>query len=166
MKLKILAGLETVIVSGGTVLDKAWKNIDTPYEPIIVSIKYESSSIVQRMGDMMVFGMSQERRKQLFSSPKRLFPIVFISTDQDEHRVIYNIPEGYEVSVMPKKIALSTPFADYLREYESHGTQINVTEIDGFKPCRIPIDKYPSVQNYLDEIARKTNDKILIKKKG
>jgi hypothetical protein len=36
----------------------------------------------------------------------------------------------------------------------------------GFKPSRVPIEDYPSVQSFLDEIARRTNDKILIKKKG
>jgi hypothetical protein len=163
---KVFAAIETSMVSGGKILKKAWKNIDTPYEPIVLSIRYESTSIVQRMGDMMVFGLPQAKRKSVFSAPKRLYPIVFIAEDQTDARVTFIIPDGYEVSVMPKKVALNPPFATYLREYEDQGTQIIGKEMVGFKPSRVPIEDYPSVQSFLDEIARRTNDKILIKKKG
>ncbi|MGO9379101.1 MAG: DUF3857 domain-containing transglutaminase family protein [Dissulfurispiraceae bacterium] len=163
---KVLAAMETSIVSGGKVLEKAWKNIDTPYEPIVLSIRFESSSIVQRMGDMMVFGLPSAQRKSLFSAPKRLYPIVFLSEDQTEVRVTYIIPNGYEVSVIPKTIGLNPPFAAYLREYTNQGTQIIGKELVEFKPSRVPVEDYPSVQHFLDDIAGKTNDRILIKKKG
>jgi len=162
---KALAAVETGLVSGGRVIRKEWKNIDALYGPISITVLFESSSIVQRMGDMMVFGMLPEQRNALFSSPKRYYPIVFISPVMSERRVTYIIPDGWEMSIIPKKLLLDPGFAVYLREYETQGNQIIGKEIEGFKPGRTPVARYAEVQNFLDEIARKTNDRILIKKK-
>ena len=162
---KALAALETVILSGGKLLEKTWENIDMSYDQITVFMRFESSNIVQRMGDMMMFGLPPFQRKTEFSSRKRFYPVVFNSPYRLETRVTYIIPDGYEISVMPKKIDFNPLFAGYIREYESQGAQIVGREFLELKTYRLSVEEYPLLQNFFDDIVRKTNDKILIKKK-
>ncbi len=164
-KEKMFSMIETEVVSGGKLLDKKWENLDVPYTKITGTIRYESTCFVQRMGDMMMFGMSQEKRDPMFTAPKRTFPVVFLSPVGEESHVTYKIPKGYEIEVLPRKISMDKPYADYLREYKEQGGEIIGEELRGFKQCRIPVNQYSGLQNFLDEIVRSTNEKILIKKK-
>lgn len=165
-KEKLFSRLETRLASGGKILEKAWSNVETPYTRITGSIRYESVCFVQRMGDMMVFGMPQETRPSLFTAPKRTYPIVFLSPTKNETSVTYRIPEGYEIMVLPKKVSIDAPYACYLREYEFTSGQIIGKELQGFKRCRLPAQQYSGIQGFLDELVRSTNEKILIKKKS
>ena len=165
-KEKIFSGMEARIASGCKILEKKWNNLDTPYTQVTGTIRYESTCLVQRMGDMMIFGVPQAGRGTTFTAPKRLYPIVFLSPSKKESCVTYTIPRGYEVMVLPKKVSLDTPYADYLREYGVQGGQVIGKESEGSKRCRIPVEQYSGVQNFFDEIVKSTNEKIMIKKKS
>ena len=164
-KEKFFAALETSLVMGGKLLEKVWKNTDIPNAQVSLFLKFEHTAWIQKMGDMMMFGMPQKQRGKLFSSAKRRYPIVFLNPSLTESNVSYTIPVGYEVLSLPKRISLETAFATYTREYVSEGAKITGREVFSFKRAHVPNTGYQTVQNFFDEIPRSTNDKIIIKKK-
>jgi Domain of Unknown Function with PDB structure (DUF3857)/Transglutaminase-like superfamily len=165
-KEKVFSGMEAGIASGCKILEKKWNNIDTPYTQVTGTIRYESTCLVQRMGDMMIFGIPQAGRGTAFTAHKRIYPIVFLAPSKRESCVTYTIPKGYEVMVLPKKVSLDTPYADYLREYDVQGAHVIGKESEESKRCRIPVEQYSGVQNFFDEIVKRTNERIMIKKKS
>lgn len=165
-KQKFFSSFESAFSSGGRVLEREWKNLSTSYTKITVRLKYENSHLVQRMGDMMIFGMPQRPRGALFTNPKRIYPIVFFTNNKKEKRVTYQIPEGYEVINLPKKIALDNAFAKYERSYKVEGSVISGIEVFEYKESRTPAAKYEEVRKFYDDVTRLTNDQIMIKKKG
>ncbi len=164
-KEKFFAALETSLAMGGKVLKKVWKNTDIPNTQVSLFLQFEHTAWVQRMGDMMMFGMPQKQRGKIFSSAKRRYPIVFLTPSLTESNVSYTIPVGYEVLSLPKRISLETAFASYTREYVSEGAKITGKDVFSFKRAHVPNTEYQTVQSFFDEIPRSTNDKIIIKKK-
>jgi hypothetical protein len=166
-KEKIFANVETQIMMGGKLIRRDWKNVDIPYSQIIFSIRYEHPNLVQLMGDMMMFGMPQGSRGSLFSAPKRKYPMVFKSGTLSDYRIAYNIPAGYDILNLPKKVSLETALAQYSREYKMDSNNIiRARQLNVYKHGRVPAGEYKSIQAFYDEIPKATNDKIVIKKKA
>jgi|WetSurMetagenome_2_1015567.scaffolds.fasta_scaffold00616_5 hypothetical protein len=166
-KEKVYAGVETQIMMGGKMVSRAWKNIDVPHSLIVFNIRFEHPNLVQIMGDMMMFGMPQTQRGSLFSAPKRKYPIVYKSGIVSDYQIAYNIPAGYEVLSLPKKVILETDLAQYRREYslDSKGI-IRARQLNVYKHGRVPAGDYKAIQAFYDAIPKATNDKIVIKKKA
>lgn len=163
---KFFATFESAFSSGGKVLEREWKNLSTPHTKITVRLKYENSHRVQRVGDMMMFGMPQRPRGTLFTTPKRKYPIVFTDNARKEKHVTYLIPDGYEIVNLPKIVALNHIFARYERTYHVNGNTISGIEVYEYKESRTPAAQYEKVKKFYDDVTRMTNDLIMIKKKG
>ncbi|HEX8947525.1 MAG TPA: DUF3857 and transglutaminase domain-containing protein, partial [Dissulfurispiraceae bacterium] len=165
-KEKFYAAMETRLALGGKVLNRRMKNEDVPYSQLLFTMSYENPTLVQRVGDMMMFGLPQVQRGTLFSSPKRRYPVVFLSQAWIEGNVAYTIPDGYEVVSLPKKISLDNGFASYTREYIAEGSRITGKEFFVYKQARIPVEDYHTVQGFFDELSRTTSDKVVIRKQA
>lgn len=165
---KALYSLEAELSSGGKVLQREWRNLDTPHANITVRLKYENSHLVQRVGNMMMFGLPQRERETLFTTPKRKYPIVFTTADSktEEYRVTYLIPDEYEIVNLPKDVHLSYDFAEFERSYRVEGNSISGKEISVYRESSTPAAEYQKVRTFLDDITRLTNDMIMIRKKG
>lgn len=166
-KEKFFASVETMLIAGGKVIERSWENTEVPHALISLTLKFSHPNLVQRMGDMMLFGMPQTSRGTLFSSPKRKYDIVFSFADVTENHIYYSIPAGYEVMSLPKAVLLETSLGGYRREYGADGTErITGSEISFHRHARLSPGEYRTIQDFLDEIPRSTNDKIIIRKKG
>lgn len=163
---KFSSALESSMSSGGKVLQREWKNLDTPHANITVRLKYENSHLIQHIGNMMMFGYLQRQRETLFTAPKRKYPIVFAADSRIEKRSTFSIPAGYEIVNVPKEIQLIRDFAQYERLYRIEGNNISGKETFAFKESKIPATDYQKVMSFYDDITRLTNDMIMIKKKG
>jgi hypothetical protein len=111
--------------------------------------------------------MPQTQRGSLFSAPKRKYPIVYKSGMISDYQIAYNIPAGYEVLSLPKKVFLETDLAQYSREYslDKKGV-IRSRQLNVYKHGRVPAANYKTIQAFYDTIPKATNDKIVIKKKA
>jgi hypothetical protein len=163
---KFFASFESAFSSGGKVIEREWKNLKTPYAKITVRLKYENSHWIQRVGDMMMFGMPQRPRGTMLTTPKRKYPILFNANNRKEKRVTYLIPDGYEIVNLPKGISLNHAFAKYERTYRVNGNIISGKEVYEHKESRTPASQYEEVKKFYEDVTRMTNDLILIKKKG
>jgi hypothetical protein len=164
-KEKVFANVETQIMMGGNPISRNWKNIDVPHSQIVFNMRFEHPSLVQVMGNLMIFGMPQTPRGSLFSAPKRNYPIVIKSGMLSDYQITYNFPAGYEVLNLPKKVLLETKLAQYSREYKLDGKGvIKARQLNVYKHGRTPAAEYKTIQAYYDAIPKATNDKIVIRK--
>jgi len=164
-KEKALAAFEKSVVDGGDIVEKSWNGIDTPNTRINFTVKYEDHGLVERMGNMMVFGIPKAKRGALFSAPKRKHPLVFHALLRTEQDIYYTLPQGYEAIEIPNKVLLQRAFADYIREYASEGSIITGRETLAFNSINLSADEYLNVQNFYDDIARMTVKKVVIRQK-
>lgn len=165
-KEKVFANVETQIMMGGKMIDRSWKNIDVPHSQIVFNIRFENPNLVQLIGDLMIFGMPQSSRGSLFTAPKRHHPIVMKSGMVSDYHITYNLPAGYEVLNLPKKVSLETKLSQYMREYKLESNSvIKARQLNVYKAGRVPAEEYKTIQAYYDAIPKATNNKVVIKKK-
>jgi hypothetical protein len=166
-KEKVFAKVETQVMMGGKLLNRAWKNLEDPDARIVFNIRFEHPNLVQVMGDLMIFGMPQTSRGSVFSAPKRKYPIVFKSGTTSDYRITYKFPANYESIHLPKRAELETKLAGYIREYEPDGAdKIKARQLTVYKRGEVPASEYTTIQAFYDAIPKVTNEKVVIRKKG
>jgi hypothetical protein len=163
---KVFSAFESNASNGGKVREREWKSLDIAHKKITVRLKYENSHLIQRVGDMMIFGMPQRQRGDLFTSPTRKYPIVLQADSREEKKITYSIPEGYEIMHLPDDVVLKRDYASYERSYRAEGGTIVAKEIVCYKKSRTPASQYQEVRKFFDDVTSRTNDMIMIKKKG
>ncbi len=162
---KFLAALGKSIAEGGTVFKADLINENVPYSQMTLAMKFDDPTIVQKAGDMMLFGLPPIKRGKLFTAPKRRYPIIVSQESRMENTIDFCIPDGYETVSVPIIISIDTAFGTYTRNYSTQGSKIIAKEIIRYKRVRIPVGEYQKVQQFLDDISKLTTDKIVIKKK-
>ncbi len=165
-KANFFAALEAQLLSGGTLISQSWKNLDMPHKQVTYTIRFETPTLVQRMGDFMMFGMKQVPRGSQFSAPKRKLPIVFTSDVRSEVNIKYSVPKGFEIASLPRKVALETAIRGLQREYSVVDGQIMAHQSTFTRRATVPAVDYPQIQKFLEDMPRLTNDKVVIRKKG
>jgi len=166
MKEKAYSSFEAELAAGGQVIERRWENIDKPYERITVYLKFTGSHSVQKVDTMMIFGLPQVKRSSMFSSPKRIHPIVSPSDVVVETQVTYDFPEGYEIMNLPAPVNIENTFSGYERSYQADGSSIVGKELYILKKSRTPADQYQKIKDFFDDVMKSTNDRIMIRKKG
>jgi hypothetical protein len=159
------ATVETLLSGGGKVLERKWQNADKLHGRIFLNLKFERPSFAQHIGDMMIFGVPPTERGSLFVAPTRKNPIVLSSAVGEDWNYSFSVPADYEIVNMPKNISFQNSLISFSLEYAVNGNKITAKKSVIFRKTIIPADQYQTIQNLLDEIPRKVNDKILIRQK-
>lgn len=149
---------------GGKMISRHWENIDGEYGCVKSFVKYERPDAYPITDDMIIISSGGYRRGYSFLKEKRENPIFFPGNSLEEESTIYIIPEGFEVTYVPKNLDLDIGFFNYKKNYEVDGNKLIVKEVTKYTRKELPAEKYKEVQNFYNELPRKTNQRIIIRK--
>lgn len=137
-------------------------------QPIVENYSIKSSNLVETIGDKMYFSpllffvMSENPFKQ----DVREYPIDFIFPTQDRFMINITLPDGYSIESMPTSI--SVPMSDDLINAKfllsGEGNRIQVSYIKEIKASIISPEYYDELKAVFNELVKKENEKIVIKK--
>ncbi|MBI5917103.1 MAG: DUF3857 domain-containing protein, partial [Bacteroidetes bacterium] len=102
------------------------------------------------------------------SNDKRLHPVVVREGYVETDKVVFALPQGYEVESVPSgNLALETEFGSYsLKVVKEEGT-LSVERRLEIKPVRLPAEKYNAWRDFYKEVARADGGKlVLVEKKS
>ena len=101
-----------------------------------------------------------------FKSEKRDFPIEFLIPWQDKHRIDIQIPEGYKVEILPKKIAIGMPedLGVFKFQTSQKGNKINTVCILQFNSAIIAPQYYAVLKGFYAKVVEKQSEKIVFVK--
>ena len=102
-----------------------------------------------------------------FKQPKREYPVEFPYPRKDQFILNLTIPQGYAIEEIPKPIRVNLPdkggFFQYISSVKDNLIQLVVKiQLDQlhFEP-----EEYPSVKEFFNQIATKSAEQIVLKKK-
>jgi Transglutaminase-like superfamily len=135
---------------------------------LVVNYDFISSNLVDRIGDKMFFSplLFLTSGENPFKQEKREYPVDFIFPKEDKYFFNIEYPETYVVESLPK--AISIQVGDNLIGFKyitaNSGNKIQLSVTVSVNSSLIPADYYQELKTIFNEIIKKENEKIVLKK--
>ncbi|HLP65619.1 transglutaminase domain-containing protein [Flavobacterium sp.] len=135
---------------------------------VIVNYDFSSSDLVDTIGDKMFFSplMFFTSNESPFKQEKREYPVDFIFPKEDKYLFNIEFPAAYVVESMPKAISIQSSGNllgfKYITAVSGNKIQLSVTV--SVNSSLISADYYQELKAVFNEIIKKENEKIVLKK--
>ncbi len=164
-KQKFFNNLQATFAQGGKITDHDVKGLEDRYGPLEFDFKYAASKVYQVANDMILLKEEPQGDIPDFSEDNRSYPIFIPTNSLIISRNTYHIPNSLEISFVPRDFSLATDFMQVTSKYTRGDGTITVENIYHLKRAAIPVQGYAGVKNFSDELAKKNEQYIILKKK-
>ena len=164
-KQKFFDNLQATFAQGGKITDHDVKGLENRYGPVEFNFKYAASNVYQVANDMVLLREEQQGDVPDFSENKRHYPIFIPTNSLIINRNTYHIPEGLKINFIPPDYNLTTDFMQVSTKYTKGDGTITVESIYHLKRATIPVQGYADVKKFRDELDKKNELYIVLKKK-
>ncbi len=151
---------------GAEVLDfKFTKPLDLSV-PFSYSAKYKLNGYGKIAGNLMIFKIPGFSRS--FSSvslPERKYDLHFDSSDCQRRRTIIDLPPGFKIKYLPRKIEIKNKYISYYASYISFENQIYFEDELKFIKRIIAVKDYKKFRKALQAVSRYSDEQIFLEKK-
>lgn len=135
---------------------------------VVVNYDFTSSNLVDRIGDKMFFSplLFLTSGENPFKQEKREYPVDFIFPKEDKYFFNIEFPETYVVESLPKAISIQVGenLIGFKYIIASSGNRIQLSVTVSVNSSLIPADYYQELKTIFNEIIKKENEKIVLKK--
>ena len=135
---------------------------------VVERIKFSSEDLVEEINgklyiEPLLFFVNSTNP---FKLEDRKFPVDFTTPWKDVHRVSIQIPEGYKVEILPKKIAIGMPGDLGVFKFQTSqiGNKINTVCILQFNSAIIAPKYYAVLKGFYAKVVEKQSEKIVLVK--
>jgi hypothetical protein len=137
-------------------------------KPVVERIKFSSEDLVEEINGklyvepLLFFANSTNP----FKLEDRKFPVDFVTPWKDVHRVSIQIPEGYKIEILPKKIAIGMPEDLGIFKFQTSrkGNKIYTVCILQFNSAIIVPQYYGVLKEFYAKVVEKQSEKIVLVK--
>jgi len=164
-KQKFFDNLQATFAQGGKITDRDVKGLENRYGPVEFNFKYAASHVYQLANDMVLLKEEQQEDVPDFSEDTRHLPI-FVPTDSlIINRNTYHIPDDLTISFVPPEYNMVTNFMLVSTKYTKGDGTVMVESIYHLKRATIPAQGFLDVKKFRDELYKKNELYIILKKK-
>jgi len=144
---------------------KGFKEVD---QKVTVSYNFEKEEATTIVGDEIYFHpmLFMRTATNPFKLDKRNYPINYGYTYSKNHIINIKIPKGYTISSLPKNsnIKLSDNIGSYSYMIQSSESTIQLRVVRKISKGFISTQQYPLLKKLINEIVKKENEQIILKK--
>ncbi|MDP4209428.1 MAG: hypothetical protein Q8928_11505 [Bacteroidota bacterium] len=143
-------------------------NADSIYLPLYENYDVKIKNYVSKSDNLLYINpMAYERiTENPFKLEDRKYPVDFTYRTESTHMFKLSLPEGYEVSELPKSVIMRLPDngASLTYQLSTNGNSVNLT-------CKLQINKtifteadYANLRSFYSEVVKKESESIVLKK--
>ncbi len=144
------------------------KSVDKLGEPITERFEFTVEDQAEVIEDEIYFAplLFLRDKENIFKSNERLYPVDFGYGYANQMMVSIQIPEGYEVSEIPKSQAFKLPgdMGSFVYRSNVNADKVQITISENLKTPFIPAEYYPTLKQFYNQIIQKENDQVVLKK--
>jgi len=136
-------------------------NYDRNNLAYIINCKGECE--VEKIGNKLIvlpflnFPIKENKLKEL----RRAYPVDLIYARTKTFESIINIPDGYQIKILPKNYLMDNGLAEIKLEYERNENNIIIQGTYSFKKSIYKPQEYGGIKNYFNTIIKKFNEPIV-----
>ncbi len=145
-------------------------NLDNTAEPFKRVVYCAIPNAATTAGDLIYIkpSLKTDFDENPFKQPKREYPVEFPYPFKDQFVLNLTIPDGYAIEEMPKSVRMNLPENGGTFQYLSSvtGNMIQLTIKIQLDKLRFEPEDYDIVKEFFNQIATKSAEQIVLKKKG
>lgn len=151
-----------------TVSKAEYHNTDEISQPMEARYDVEMTDFVTKAGNMMYLKpmLSEGHTENPFKDTERTYPIDFAMPIDETFMASYEIPAGYAVIEKPQNVSFALPEngGKFTHVVNVHESKITVTSRLNFRKTMYTPEEYLSLKEFYDQIVKKQNEQIVLKK--
>jgi hypothetical protein len=137
-------------------------------QSVVENYSFKHNTSVEVIGNKMFFSplLFFAEKENPFKQEKREYPVDFVFPNEDRYLINITIPDGYVVESLPQSVSI--PMSDdlvtlkYIVSSNENKIQLSVT-LD-INTAIISAEYYEELKAMFNEIVKKENEKIILKK--
>lgn len=137
-------------------------------KPIVELYQFESEDLIDVVGTKLYINplLFLGETNNPFTLKDRKYPIDFATPWEDKITVTFEIPEGYQVTSIPEKYAVSLPdnYAVFKFLSSVKGNKIQILSSIKMNTPIIPQNYYATIKEFYKKIVQKHTEKIVLSK--
>ncbi len=145
------------------------QNITNINKPIILNYKLNSSDNINFAGNMIYLTplLNERTEDNPFKLEERKYPVDYAYPLDETFIFQYTIPEGYEVSEIPKSVIYALPenAARYTFSAKTMGNKIQIMSKFSINRTVFNYNEYKDLKSFYNVVIEKQSEKIVLKKK-
>jgi hypothetical protein len=144
-------------------------NFQNVYKPVMESYEFVWEEFMTGEGDKMYISpmLFFRTKENPFKLDERSYPIDFVYPEQKKYRILFQIPEGYQVESVPEPMYLKLP--DNIGAYKYNlVAKGNSLQLNASFDINVPIigsDYYGALKEMFAGIIKKEGEKVILSKK-
>jgi hypothetical protein len=145
-------------------------NIDSLHRHVEGRLEVQIENNVEMMGDLMIF--TPTFYDGMFNNPLKLetreYPVEYYYPSNNTVTAIIKIPEGYEVESLPQGMKCKSESGACNFKYLLMANNGNISIVSNYTRSQtiFPYNQYAELKLFYETIAKKHNEKIVLKKKA
>lgn len=163
---KFFESLDNTVAGNGRVISRKIEGLDQKYGPL----RYHS--VVKRKDDyfltddIMIIDVTAVDKIFDFTSKERENPIFNPVNCLDQQKIVYHVPQGFDIYYIPKNIDLNIGFFSIKRHYSHKNNVIKLTQVVRLKIGKYPVADYIKIKNFFDKLTGRTQQRIVLRKRA
>ncbi len=144
-------------------------NAKNTEKPLIEKMQCTIEGKVEDMGEVMILNplLGSRWDENPFKSETRVFPVDFVTGQEDRYVISFKLPEGYVVDETPENVRVSTPDKGISYTYMVTVSQGNRVQILSMLKIKKPIfnqNEYQDLKKFFEFVREKQSEQIVLKR--
>ncbi len=139
------------------------------YKPIFISYDYKLSNSIEKIGDKLYFSplLFLRSKENIFKQESREYPIDFTFPKSYNYIINISLPKDYVIESLPEnaKIQFNVSGAEFTYLIKQNGDTLQLLVNSNINKVIVVPNEYPQFKIYFDELLKKENEQIVLRKK-
>jgi len=156
--------LDYKLTQNGVMEMHEFGGIDSRYGPITSTYRFIKPGAYTITDGMLIIDFAGFDNNSALAKKDRDEPIFCPINSLDESTYIYNIPEGFKLSHIPKNIDMDIGFYNYKRTFRKFGSGVIVDMSELCRRKELPKSDYQKLKDFDNKMSRETKQRIIFRK--
>jgi hypothetical protein len=140
------------------------KNLKDLNTPMVLSYTFNGPEYFTAAGNLRILPQLTGVDTSLVAKDKRKYPIESSTLDMKETILEIELPSNFVIKYMPDSVSEENAWFKFIAEYKRKGNRIYFRQNTEFKGKNIFESQYPDFKACLEELAKKTKQRIVLEK--
>ena len=150
---------------GARLLDYRFDNLDNLDKPVELEYSFSGPEYLTAGGQLRIMPQLASLDTSVVSKDKRRYPIDFEILDTKQVELNLELPENFVIKYMPEDLKRDSPWLGVNVEYRHNGNKITFKQKVELKQNSIPLDQYQDFKHFLETLAKKIKQRIVLEEK-
>lgn len=150
----------------GRLIDYTIENARNLNEPIVFNYRFEGDDFLIKAGKARVLpGLSGGLNISSVVKEERIYPLDFGSLTEEVGVVKVSIPKNFRFKYIPDSLNIDNKWIDFSLDYKLEGDTLQCRNRQVRKKKYISVAEYPEYKSFIENLARKLNQTIILETK-